>query len=254
MTTPTPAPAPGELPRDARFHTTSWTVVVEAGAQPNTDADHAMAMLIERYWFPLYAYAKRKGADPEFARDLVQSFFTHVLEKRSVAAADPERGRFRTFLLTCFDHFAANEHAKATAAKRGAGVAPLSFDFAEADTRTSIEPADSRTPEREFERRWAHAVLDRALARVADELAGGGRRDEFETLRPFLTGDAARGDAKEAAARLGKSAGAFKVAVHRLRKRYGEALREEVRATVTADEDLDDEIDRLFDALREDDA
>lgn len=245
----TPSPTPGEVPRDARFHTTSWTIVVEAGERPNADADHAMATLIERYWFPLYAYAKRKGTDADAARDLVQSFFTHVLEKRAVAAADPTRGRFRTFLLTCFDRFAANEHAKTGAQKRGAGVAPLSFDFDEAESRTSIEPADRHTPEREFERRWAHAVLDRGLTRVSYEFEDDGRRDEFEILRPFLTGDAARGDAKDAAERLGKSSGAFKVAVHRLRKRYGEALREEVRATVTCEDDLDDEIDRLFEAL-----
>ena len=214
------------------FATTHWSVVVAAGGPTGPGARAALETLCRTYWYPLYAYARRRGASRHDAEDLVQGFFGVLLERGSVAAADPQRGRFRAFLLTAFQRCAADEHARRAAQKRGGGAAALSLDFDEGESRFAIEPTHGLTPEREFERRFALALL----ARTVD-------------LLPFVGG---KGDARpyaEIAAARGTSEGAIKVAVHRLRVRYRECLRAEIRETVAAEADVDDEIRHLLDVV-----
>ncbi len=245
-----PTSVPGGAPR---FATTSWTLIVDAGGPRTEQSERALATLVERYWHPLYAYLRRRGHDAPNAQDLTQAFFARFLEKTTVEDASQERGRFRTFLLTCLDHFVRNEWDKANAQKRGGGQLPVSIDLEAAEGRFAVEPAHERTPEREFERRWALTVLDRALARVEAGFDGEDRAEEFALMRPFLTGELPRGASTAAAEKLGKSPGAFKVAVHRLRRRYGEAVRAEIADTVSSAEEVDDEVQHLLRALRDDD-
>lgn len=234
-----------------RFATTSWTLVVDAGGQPTARTQQALSALIERYWHPLYAYLRQRGSSVDEAQDLTQAFFARFLEKGFVRDASRERGRFRTFLLACLSHFVSNEKRAARAEKRGGGAVPFSLDFDSAESRYSLEPGHAETPERDFERRWALTVLDRAINRIAAEFAAEGKSPEFEELRPFLTGDLPS-DAAATAERLSKTPGAFKVAIHRLRKRYGEALRAEVAETVATPDEIGDEIQSLLSALRND--
>lgn len=242
-TTPLPEGSP-------QFATTSWTLVLDAGGPRTARSQEALSTLLDRYWFPLYAYLRRKGSNAADAQDLTQAFFARLLEKDTIAAAERERGRFRTFLLSCFDNFCRNERDRANAARRGGGAAIGSLDFEAAESRYAREPSHETTPEREFERRWAIAVLDRTMARLAAEFAADGRAADFELLRPFLTGDLPRGATAEVAREMRRSPGAVKVAVHRLRRRYGEVLRAEVADTVLAGDDVDDEMQALLEALR----
>jgi RNA polymerase sigma factor (sigma-70 family) len=222
------------------FATTRWSVVVAAGGATGPGARDALETLCGAYWYPLYAYARRRGSDRHAAEDLTQGFFAMLLERGSVAAADPQRGRFRAFLLTAFQRFAVNEHERASAQKRGGGSSPLSLDFDAGESRFATEPAHGLTPEREFERRFALALLARVLERVRAE-----RPDDVDLL-PFVGGPGEALPYAEIAARRGASEGAVKVAVHRLRGRYRETLRAEIRETVVGDEDVDDEIRRLM--------
>lgn len=231
----------------ATFHTTHWSVVVAAGAASRD----ALSTLCSSYWYPLYAYARRAGRTPEDARDLTQGFFARLLEKNDLARADPERGRFRTFLLTAFQHFMANERDRAHALKRGGGALPISIDATAAETRYGREPADPHSPERMFEREWALALLDRALTRLAAEQAHAGKGRAFEALRPYLTAGSDETRYAEVAAEAGLSDTAVRVAVHRLRRRYGEILRSEVADTLPdgREVEVEDEIRDLFEAL-----
>jgi RNA polymerase sigma factor (sigma-70 family) len=227
-----------------QFATTRWSVVVAAGGPTGTGARAALETLCRTYWYPLYAYARRRGAARQDAEDLVQGFFGVLLERGSVASADPQRGRFRAFLLTAFQRCAADEHERRNAQKRGGGARTLSLDFDDGETRFANEPAHELTPEREFERRFALALLARALDRVEAE-----RREDADLL-PFIGG---RGDARpyaEIAAARGATEGAVKVAVHRLRARYRECLRAEIRETVVEEADIDDELRHLLEVVR----
>jgi RNA polymerase sigma-70 factor (ECF subfamily) len=246
--------APGDS-----FLTTRWSLVAAAGRQQPgaaapADARAALEALCRAYWPPLYAFARRSGARPDEAADQVQDFFTRLLEKGDLAAADPQRGRFRAWLLTAFRHHAANLRDRERAQKRGGGRRPLSLDAphvdaGEAETRLGQELADPRTPEAEYERQWALLVLDRARERLAAELVRAGKGRELEALRPFLTaGDEGLPYATIGEA-LGRSEGAVKVAVHRLRRRYGELLREEVAGTLADPREVADELAALMAAL-----
>ena len=236
------------------FLTTRWSVVAAAGrGQPGRSAPAevraALSELCAAYWPPLYAFARRRGSAPDEAADHVQDFFARLLEKGDLAAADPQRGRFRAWLLTAFKHHASNVRDRERAQKRGGGRAPLSLDAAEAEQRFGPQLTDPRTPEAEFERRWALLVLDRALERLAVEQRRAGKARELDELRPVLVAGEEGAPYAEIAERLGRSEGAVKVAVHRLRRRYGELLREEVAGTLADEREVEEEIGALLRAL-----
>lgn len=231
------------------FATTRWTVVLAAASEDSAPSRAALETLCSTYWYPLYAFARRRGADRHRAEDLVQAFFTALLEKKWVGDADPARGRFRAFLLTAFQRFCAKVHEKETAQKRGGRVRPLSLDFDDGETRFQAEDRTGLEPERVFDRRWALTLLARALERTRGEFVRTDRAESFAALLPYIGGP---GDARpyaEIAARVGSTEGAIKVAVHRLRARYRENLRAEIRDTVTDDAAVDDEIRHLMEAV-----
>jgi RNA polymerase sigma-70 factor (ECF subfamily) len=227
------------------FATTHWTVVLAAGHPSNPAAQAALESLCQTYWFPLYAYVRRSGRDPEEARDLTQEFFAGFLERNAVSFADPARGRFRTFLLTAMKHFLANEWKKENRLKRGDGRSLLSLDAAGAEERLAGEPADPVTPEVIYERRWVAALLDRVLGHLGQECAAAGRSAQFEELKASLWGESRNDTQAQISARLGMSVGALKVATHRMRARFRELLRAEIAHTVASPVELDDELRHL---------
>lgn len=231
---------------DPRFLTTRWSLVRSA-AEGGEAARRSLEELCHAYWYPLYAYLRRRGERRASSEDLVQAFFALLLERGDLAAVDPARGRFRAWLLTALKHFAANERERERAEKRGGGRRLLSIDWDAAEARWAAEPATLRTPEREFDRAWALATLERAAERLREEYERRGKADLFEALRPELTSGS--GDREALAARLGLTAGALKVAVHRLRQRFGEALRAEIGETLESAEEVDAELAELLEAL-----
>ena len=220
-----------------------------AGRRSSPASAAALADLCQRYWYPLYVYVRRRVADLDEARDLTQEFFARLLEKNTLALADPERGRFRSFLLTAFKHFLINEWEKARAQKRGGGRKALAIDFESKESQFAHEPAHTWTPERLYERHWALTLLDQVLMQLRREYQRAGKRKLFEQLKGFLVGDSANTTHAEAAERLGMTEGAVKVAAHRLRKRYRDLLRQEVAQTVADDTEVEDEIRALFRSL-----
>ena len=209
----------------------------------------SLGALCRSYWPPLYAYLRRRGYDAAAAEDLTQGLFAHLLDREDFALADPQRGRFRSFLLTCLKHFVASAHERDRALKRGGGKGPLSLDLTDAQTRFPIEPADHRTPDREFERNWALTVLERVTARLCEEMTIAGRGELFKRLQPSLAESFQRGQYGEAAKALGMTEAAVRVAMHRMRKRYRELLRDEVAQTLADPADVDGEIRDLMEAL-----
>jgi RNA polymerase sigma-70 factor (ECF subfamily) len=207
-----------------------------------------LADLCSAYWRPLYAYVRRRGYDGEDARDLTQAFFARLLEKNGVGGADPERGRFRAWLLGALKHFLANEWDRSQTQKRGAGRSVLSLEFESADERLRLEPAHELTPERAFERDWALSVLERAFQRLESDWAARGRRELFLGLKPTLVGEPGE-TLRSLGQRLGQSEGAVKVAAHRLRRAFRAALRREIAETVEGDADVEDELAALIAAL-----
>jgi RNA polymerase sigma factor (sigma-70 family) len=238
-------PARGETP----FLTTRWSVVLEAGRGDEPSSRKALGELCEAYWYPLYAYVRRRGHRQEDAQDLTQAFFARLLEKNGVVGADPERGRFRAFLLGALKHFLANEWDREQAQKRGGGRPILSLDFRSADERFVREPMDNATPERAFERTWALAVLESALARLESDYRARGRGAIFERLRGSLVARGELDSYRDIARELGTSEGAVKVAAHRLRQAFRAALRAEIAETVGGPEDLEHELGLLIAAL-----
>lgn len=228
-------------PPQRGFATTRWSLVAAARDR----ADEALADLCRLYWYPLYAYVRRRGHDAAEAEDLTQAFFARLLEKNGLASVTPTRGRFRSFLLAACQNFLANEHDRAQALKRGGGRV-VSLD--DADARYRREPDHGETPERLFERRWALELLDRALRRLREEYERKGKARLYDALKGTLAGDAAAPYAA-LANELGLTEGAVKTAVHRLRGRYAELLREEIGETVAAPAEIDDEVRALFRAL-----
>jgi DNA-directed RNA polymerase specialized sigma24 family protein len=232
-----------------RFPTTHWSLVVAAGDRAAPEARQALAELCAAYWYPLYAFVRRKGNGADEALDLTQDYFARLLEKGTVAAADPGKGRFRALLLADCTHFLAHRREHGQAEKRGGGVAPLSIDVRDAEGRYLREPAHSLTPERLFERDWAMAILERILAQLLEEYHGSGRGMLFDTLKVVLSDGPRAVPHAELADRLGISAGAVQVGVHRLRKRYRDLVREAIAATVTDETEVEAEIRDLFAAL-----
>jgi RNA polymerase sigma-70 factor (ECF subfamily) len=230
------------------FATTRWSLVIAAQDRSQPEAGQALAELCRLYWYPLYGYIRSRGHGHDEAQDLTQEFFARLLEKDGLAAVDQNKGRFRSFLLAACQHFLANQHDHDRAQKRGGGRPSVSIDFRDADGRYAHEPAHAETPERLFERRWALALLERVLARLRGEYEAAGRGRLFECLKSRLTGDRAVPHAR-VAAELGVTEGAVKVAVHRLRQRYRELLRDEIGQTVDDPAEVEAEIRSLFAAL-----
>ena len=224
--------------------------MLAAGRGNAPEADAALAVLCQTYWYPLYAYVRRSGHPADEAKDLTQEFFARLLEKHYLRAADAERGRFRSFLLTAFKHFLSRERHQARALKRGGGRRMLSLDFDQGESRFRLEPVTDVTAEAIYERRWALTLLDRVMARLRDELERAGKREDFDRLKVFLTGEAAAPSYREVAAATGTTEGAVKVAVHRLRRRFREIVLAEIAQTVSTPEDVEEELRHLFEAIR----
>jgi RNA polymerase sigma-70 factor (ECF subfamily) len=231
------------------FETTDWSLIQHARADDSSEARDAMSRLFETYWLPVYNFVRRAGHAPADAEDLAQAYFARFYEKRYATDFRPEVGRFRTFLRASLSHFLANEWDRERALKRGGARKPLSLDAAAAEERYHLEPAHDVTPETLFEREWAATLLSNCLARLRREEAAAGRPDRFDALKPFLVGEGPSGYA-EAARELGLAEPAIRVAVHRLRKRFGSVLREEIARTVADPADVDSEIRWLLAAVR----
>jgi len=239
---------PGTAPfANQRFVTTHWSVVL-AGAAESPRAVEAMEELCRTYWYPIYAYVRRRGRSVEEAQDLTQEFFARLIEKQWVAAADPVKGRFRTFLLTALNHFLANESRRSRAAKRGAGQQLISLDDT-AEARYAQEPACAVTPEKLYERRWALSLFDRALARLREQYASAGKGKLYDCLKRFLSDEPREGEYGRLAVELEMSTGAIAAAVHRLRQHYRQLVREEVAQTVGTSAEIEDEMRSLLAAL-----
>jgi len=233
------------------FVTTHWSVVVTAGRNDTPGAQAALERLCRTYWYPLYAYARRRGYSVEDAQDLTQEFFARVLERHWLARADQAKGRFRTFLLTAMERFLANEWDKARALKRGGGQRTVPIQLEGAETRYGVEPADMRTPEQAYEYRWAAALLDEVVKQLEADYQAQGQAAAFTVLKPCLVGECAAQPYAALATRLGMEEGAVKVAVHRLRLRYRELLRAEIANTVASAEEVEAEMRHLFNVLAE---
>jgi DNA-directed RNA polymerase specialized sigma24 family protein len=242
-----PDSAPGS---DHQFAVTRWSVVLVAGHRSSPDSRRALQSLCEAYWYPLYAYVRRRVTDVNDAQDLTQAFFAELLAKNYVATANSERGRFRAFLLTSLKHFLSKEWEKAKAQRRGGGKAPISLDFQSADTQYRLEPACNLTAEQIYDREWAVALLGRIMQRLEAESAQAGKGEQFRELKDFLVGDHPGATYADVATRLGMTEAAAKMATHRMRQRYRELLREEIAETVSGPEDVEDEIFNLFAALQ----
>ena len=228
------------------FATTHWSVVMAAGATASPRAAEALEQLCRTYWYPLYAYVRRQGQGVEDARDLTQAFFAHFLARNQFRHADPERGKFRSFLLTSLKYFLAHEWERTRAAKRGGKHTFISTEVLDAESRYKQEPASDLTPDKVFEQRWALTLFQKALGRLRDEYTTEGKTQHFEELKNFLTEPPAEGAYAAVAARLGLSNNAVATAVRRLRQQYGELVREEIAHTVARPEEVQDELRYLI--------
>lgn len=230
------------------FATTSWSMVAQAATQDSPESDSALADLCNAYWYPLYSFVRRKGYDRDEAEDLTQAFFMEVLEKKQLGVADQQRGKFRTFMLAAFDHFINKQWRSQQALKRGGGTSTVSFDFDTADQQYSNEPFHQWTAQRVFERNWALAVLSKALASVQQQYVDSNKSALFDQLKVYL-GDGRQVPYASIAESLDTTEGAIKVAVHRLRTRYGDQLRMQIARTVESTQDVDEELHSLMKAL-----
>ncbi|MBL9137955.1 MAG: sigma-70 family RNA polymerase sigma factor [Verrucomicrobiales bacterium] len=245
----TEPPHAGE--RSGWFATTHWSVILSARDTASPKGAEALERLCRTYWYPLYAFARRTGAHPEDAQDATQSFFADLFRRGSLQQADPEKGRFRNFLLVAFKRFLANQNEHRHAQKRGGAGVQVTWDTDLAERRYQIEPHASWPAERAFERRWALTLLEQTLARLRSEWSVAGKAGEFDHLKGFLTVDREPPSYAAAAAALGVAEGALRVAVHRLRHRFRELFREEIGHTVARPDDIDDEIRHLLEILAE---
>jgi RNA polymerase sigma-70 factor (ECF subfamily) len=224
-------------------------MVLTAGASTRAGSREALERLCRTYWYPLYSYLRRRGCDAHEAEDVAQGFFVTLLQGHALERARPEQGKFRSFLLSCLNHFLADQRDHAQAQKRGGSKKIISLDAEDAETRYRLDPAHDLTPERLFDRSWALTVLDNAMARLKAESAEAGRQDLFESLVPYLPARRGPASYKDVAAKLGMTEGAVKVAVHRLRDKYRQLVRAQIAQTVSTPEQVDEEIRDLFAAL-----
>jgi RNA polymerase sigma factor (sigma-70 family) len=242
----TGAPA---VPAGDYFVTTRWTVVLHAGRKSSPQSDRALGELCQTYWYPLYAYVRRKGKTKEDAEDLVQAFFEKFLEKNYLEGLSAERGKFRAFLLASLKHFLANEWDKSQRQKRGGGAQHLSLDWQSADARFHLDPPDPASPDKTFDREWALALLERVIARLREECVAEGKAALFEQAKGYLMVGEQAIPYADAAQKLGMDEGAVRVAVHRLRKRYRELLRDEIAQTLDDPAQVAEELRSLQAAL-----
>jgi DNA-directed RNA polymerase specialized sigma24 family protein len=239
----------GRYPGPSQFQTTRWSMVISARDGDATEAREALGALCATYWYPLYAFVRRKGHDGDVAQDLVQGFFTRLLEKGDLAAVERSKGKFRSFLMAACTHYLANQMNHNRAQIRGGGRSRISIDRLEAEGRYTREPAHALTADRLFERQWALALLENVLNALAAEMTEAGKAQLFEALRPALLGGAERTPYSAIAAALDLTENAARAAAHRIRRRYRELMREEVARTLSDPADLDEEIRSLFAAL-----
>jgi RNA polymerase sigma factor (sigma-70 family) len=251
-TTSEPSAPSASSPNPARqpvFVTTHWSVVASAGRGDSTRAQAALAVLCETYWYPLYAYVRRRGYSPEDAQDLTQEFFARLLARNWVGEADPHKGRFRTFLLTALTHFLADEWDRLRAQKRGGGQRVLPLEVQTAETRFQLEVPDPLPPERVYERRWAQTLLETVFEQLRQAYAAEGKVALFAELKDSLVQARAAVPYPDLAERLKLSEGSLRVAVHRLRQRYRELLRAEIAHTVAEPGEVEEELRYLFRVL-----
>jgi RNA polymerase sigma factor (sigma-70 family) len=239
---------PGRDGQNHMFATTRWSIVNCAGSS-SPDSHRALASLCETYWYPLYAYVRRRVPDVNEAQDLTQAFFAELLEKNFVGAATPQRGRFRAFLLTAFKNFMSKQWEKARAQKRGGGRPSISLDFDSADSGLRIDPASGLTAEQIYDQQWAIALLDRIMQRLQLEFERAGKEQQFGELKAYLVGDFTGTTYAQVAKTLNMTEAAAKKAASRMRKRYRELLKDEIAQTVASPDGVDDEIRNLFSTL-----
>jgi RNA polymerase sigma factor (sigma-70 family) len=234
-----------------RFPTTQWSLVLIAGEGFGEESRQALSTLCGAYWYPLYAFVRREGYSHEEAQDLTQAFFTKLLDKKYLKDCDRDRGRFRTFLLAALKHFLSNQRDWDRAQKRGGGAPTLSLDILmeSGESRYRLEPHSALTPEKSFERQWALAVLDRVFSRLKVEMAGAGKAEYFEKTKPLLIGADDRIPYSELAGQLGMTEASLKVAIHRLRRRFRDILRDEISQTVMQAGEIQEEIRYLIATL-----
>src|SRR6187399_2395449 len=232
------------MPKSA-FETTSWSLIRAAGHHPSTGATEALGVLCQRYWQPVYAFIRRSGHDRSAAEDLTQGFFALLIEKQYLLDADPARGRFRSFLLAATRHYLSNERDRAQAQKRGGSHAPISIDVAEVEAWHELAAVELETPESLYERRWALSVLKHVMATLHEEFAAAGKAEEFDRLSGLLVRDSDATSYESLAEPLGVSAGALRMSVHRLRRRYRAILRAEIAMLVSSPDEVDEELRAL---------
>jgi DNA-directed RNA polymerase specialized sigma24 family protein len=234
-----------------RFHTTTWDLVLNSGDIDAPQHSRALAELCSLYWYPLYSFARYKGFSEDDAKDLTQSFFLHLLEKTGLKQAHPHRGRFRSFLLACFQNHMSTHREYASAGKRGGGHVLMSLDAQEVKELHGLEPVDDLTAQTVFDARWATILLDRVMVRISEEYRRQSKASAFELLRMHLNlkGDETSVSYERSAKQLGLSLAAVKTQVCRMRKRFAAFLRDEVAKTVFDPSDIDAEIHALYDAL-----
>lgn len=235
--------------RNATFATTHWSVVLAAGQGAPPRAGEALETLCRAYWYPLYAYVRHRGHGAEDAQDLTQDFFARWLRPGFLRNVEPEKGRFRSFLLACLNHFLSDERDRTQAAKRGRGRPPISLDSDLAERRFREVAADGLTPEIAYERHWAATLLERAQTRLAEEYAAQGKTELLHRLEEFPLGERGESSFRDGAVRLGFTESALKSAVHRMRRRYREMVREEVAHTVDDPAEVQDEIRHLIEVV-----
>ena len=233
----------------ARFTTTHWSIVLSAGGENSDAAATALEKLCRAYWYPLYVFIRRKGYEPHTAQDLTQGFFARLLEKNYLQGLDRNKGKFRSFLLAALEHYLSNEWRRSQAEKRGGKVAFISLDDQSAEQKYLQIPGSEISAEKLFERQWATTLLEQVLARLRGEFVGAGKQRLFEEIKIFLTGEKRAISYAELASKLGTSEAALKMAVSRMKQRYGELLRSEIAQIVSKPEEIEDELRALLAAL-----
>jgi RNA polymerase sigma-70 factor (ECF subfamily) len=239
----------GAMSSGSAFSTTHWSVVLAARQKTSEEAAAAMERLCRAYWRPLYAFVRRRGYEPHDAQDLTQEFFARLLEKDFLRTVDRSKGKFRSFLLAALEHFLAKEWRRAHAQKRGGGASFISFDGPAPEEQYLQIPSSGLTPEQLFDQQWALTLLNQSVARLQEEFVASGKGTFFENTKAFLTGEGRADSYSGLAAKLGTTEAALKMAVSRMRRRFGELLRAEIAGTVDGPEQIEEELRMLFGAL-----